>query len=494
MALDAPRFEQFIQKTLSEWKVLGLSIAVVQGDAIYTKEYGFAALPQHKVDTDTLFDCASVSKISTAAAVALLVDDDKYPDVQWKTPVSKILPDDFVLQDPYLMKEITVEDILSHRTGFPYYDDSYFSVRAAQPDNAKSMTRNLRNLEFSKPLRTAYLYCNIMFTVATHLVETVSGEKYLDFIRKRLWEPLNMTNTFHDIPDIEAHNAMNRKATGYRWDLKKDVYIDMPVYPQPEGQGAGCIFTSSGDYAKWIRAMLKRSMPLSEAAHDQLTTPRTIISKGDYEIPFTSQPLYALGLCTESYRGYQLLSHSGSVPGFKAAIALVPQFNWGLVMMSNSEDAEWAHQIIWYTLMDEVLGVPKEERVDWPAFYRTKYEEYEADEKKVDPELAKPDNPEPLGIPLEQMVGTYRNAGYKNLVLEMKGENLVADCNDRCMPFELVFNHLNSSKLVVDFHDFWTDMTKKMKGEVRIEDGKVVSLGVDFEEDLDDLIWFDAVQ
>lgn len=200
--------------------------------------------------TATLFDCGSASKTMTAAAVALLVDDDGYPNVQWTTPVSQILPDDFVLPDAQLTTDVTIEDILSHRTGIAAHDESYLSVRAKRPDNAKSMARNLRNLPFIKPLRTEYIYSNIMYTVATHLVETVSGMPYAKFLRKKIWEPLDMTNTFHDLPDIEAHDATNRKATGYRWDQEKEEHIAIPAYPSPEGQGAGCIFSSAGDYAK----------------------------------------------------------------------------------------------------------------------------------------------------------------------------------------------------------------------------------------------------
>ena len=69
---------------------------------------------------DTLFDCASLSKSLTAAAVSLLVDDnEKYPEVDWSTPVSRLLRDDFVLEDPYATENVTVEDILSHRSGMP---------------------------------------------------------------------------------------------------------------------------------------------------------------------------------------------------------------------------------------------------------------------------------------------------------------------------------------------------------------------------------------
>jgi CubicO group peptidase (beta-lactamase class C family) len=150
--------------------------------------------------------------------------------VQWTTPVSKLLPEDFVLSDPQLTKKVTLEDILSHRTGVSTHDDSYLSIRASNPDNAKSMTRNLRNLPYAKPLRTTLIYSNIMFTVASYLVENLSGIPYAEFLRKKLWEPLNMADTFHDFADLKAHDAMARKATPYRLDKEDQTkHISIPT-------------------------------------------------------------------------------------------------------------------------------------------------------------------------------------------------------------------------------------------------------------------------
>jgi CubicO group peptidase (beta-lactamase class C family) len=460
------------------------------------KAYGHAALPNDTITTDTLFDLASTSKSTTAGAVAILVDDENYPNVQWTTPVSKLLPDDFVLPTTRLTEEVTIEDILSHRSGIPCHDESYLSIRAKQPDNAKSITRNMRNLEFSKPIRTSFMYCNIMFTAATHLVETVSGMPYVEFLKTRLWKPLGMTNTFHDISDMQANNTLDRKATGYHWNKDTKSHMTIPTFEQTEGQGAGCIFSSAGDYAKWIRALIKCSPPLSEAAHKEFIEPRSMYDFDEkYAIPFGSRPLYALGLVHESYRGRTVISHSGSVPGFKAAVAYLPEFDWGFVSFGNADDADYINETLKWTLMDEILGVPKEERVDWSAFFRGWNEMGQEEDKKVKPEFEKPENPEPLGVALEEIVGTYHDAGYKDLVIEMKDGKLVADCTDRCFPFMLTFEHLTANKFVVDRRYTWDTLKGKLRGEVRIEEGKVTSVGVELEEDVEGgLIWFKKVE
>jgi CubicO group peptidase (beta-lactamase class C family) len=450
-------------------------------------------LPSEKCTADTLFDSASTAKTTTAAAVAILVDDENYPQFQWTTHVSELLPEDFVLPDPQVTKDVTLEDILSHRTGIPMHDESYFGVRARHPDDAKSITRNLRNLTFSKPLRTTFMYSNIMFTVATHVVETVTGMRYADFLRNKLWEPLGMRNTFHDLPDIEAHDAMARKATAYRWD--KDTKQHIPAYASPEGQGAGCILTSPGDYAKWIRAMMKRAPPLSADAHKELVTPRTITpQEPKYHRPFTSHELYCLGIECKTYRGRTLVSHNGGIPGFKAKVSFLPEFDRAFLVYANLDTAHYVTEILHNTWMDEVLGVPKEERIDWLDFYRKWQERDNAEENENPPDLVAPEKPEPLAVRLEDIAGTYFDPGYKHIVLEIREGKLVADLDDRCFPSLLTFEHLTGNKFVIDNLDVWGMERRKQPGEIRVDGGRVVALGVGLEEDVEGgLIWFSRV-
>lgn len=438
---------------------------------------------------------ASASKTVTAAAVACIVNDEEFPNVQWTTPVSKLLPDDFVLEDPEYTKNVTIEDILSHRSGMPRHDASYLGVRAKEPDNAISITRNLRNLPLNKPLRTTYQYTNIMYTVATHLVESVTGKKYAEYLRKKLWEPLGMSDTYHDLPGIIDEPAKVRLATGYRWDKEKGEYVAIPSFSQPEGYGAGCVFSTATDTAKWVRALLRRSALFSETTHEDLITPRTIIPM-TCELPFYSQPLYALGLIVETYRGFRVVGHDGDVTGFKALIRYMPEFDWGIVILGNSEGAFHAEQILSHVLMDDVLNVPENERVDWSKFWREWDEkEAKAKEDENDPKPQPLANSEPLGVPVELLVGNYYNAGYKGLVLEVKDGKLMADCDDRCCPFILTFTHLSGNIFVVELEDIWGGSREKLHAEFHIgQNEEIEALGVEMAEEMEGhLIWFDRV-
>lgn len=392
---------------------------------------------------------------------------------------------------------MTLEDILSHRSGIATHDESYLGVTAAHPDDARSLTRNLRHLAFTSPLRTRLQYSNIMFTAATHVVESLCGEAdYTAFLRSRIWDPLGMHNTFQDRPDVRPGAS---EAQGYRWDEETGRHVAVPMLASPEGRGAGCVLSSAGDYAKFVRCLIKRAAPLSEKAHKALVEPRTIEEVPDAElIPGHSDVvLYALGLYRDTYRGSTLMTHAGAVPGFKAAMAFLPAKEWGLVICTNSNLGTYVNGILKHVLMDEVLGVRGEERVDWEKVFRERRAKYVEGvrKEKEKPEYKVPEDPEPFGVAIEGLVGRYFNKGYKEIRLEMRKGKVVADCSDRCFPFVMTFEHLSGNKFVADTHEVWDAFDLKRKAEVKVNgEGKVSAVGIDFVDDMEDLIWFERIE
>lgn len=123
---DSTQIDARVEELIKRHHVPGLAIAVVQDDQISSKGYGLATVdPPVPCSADTLFDIASSSKSLTAASVALLVDDnEKYADITWNSIVSRLLPDDFVMSEKTYTDSVTLDDILSHRTGPPGHDSS----------------------------------------------------------------------------------------------------------------------------------------------------------------------------------------------------------------------------------------------------------------------------------------------------------------------------------------------------------------------------------
>jgi CubicO group peptidase (beta-lactamase class C family) len=448
----------------------------------------------------TLFDCASTSKSFTAAAIALLVDDDaRFPEVKWDTPVWRLLPDDFVMSSEIYAHELTVEDILSHRTGCPDHEQSLMGETAANPDTPKTVTRNLRNLSTNKPLRTTYQYSNIMYTVASHLIEALTGTSFKSFLATQLWGPLDMKNTYFQVHSVEEHNHQDRLSKGYRWDEKKEEFVEVQWWRQHEGQGAGSIFSCVSDYAKWVRCMMHQSLPLSTNSHKELIQPRVIVNP-DREIQSDDEKLfshtfYALVWEVQNYRAHSLIGHDGSVSGYESKMFYLPHWDWGIVVFGNSSGVGEVAEILCLTLIDDVLGIPLRDKADWSRIIEERGSKAREEEERNENSLwsIDPKNRLPLRLPLLEFAELYHHPGYHTMTLVAQDNRLAADCNDRSLPFELYLSHVSDTRFNVQFHLEWDDYSVILKAQFQLrDDGKAVTrFGTDLSEDMaGELIWF----
>jgi CubicO group peptidase (beta-lactamase class C family) len=158
--------------------------------------YGIAAYPDTNVTPSTLFYGGSTTKAFTAAAMSLLVDDNaNFSNVQWHTPIVRLIPNDFALSDEYATTHTTIEDALSHRSGLPRHDYSYGGNYDGQKPSIKGSVRAMRHLPWTAEPRTKFQYCNQMYAVASHVIETLTGSWLGDVLKERIWGPLNMKAT-----------------------------------------------------------------------------------------------------------------------------------------------------------------------------------------------------------------------------------------------------------------------------------------------------------
>lgn len=165
-------------------------------DRMIEQGYGIAAYPDTPVTPSTLFYCGSTTKAFTAAALSLLIDNSSsYQGIQWSMPISDLIRDDFVLENDYATTHITIEDALSHRSGLPRHDFSYGGFRDGKKATIKDTVRDLRYLSLTAEPRTRFQYCNLMFVAASHVVESLTGVWLGDFLRERIWKPLDMKST-----------------------------------------------------------------------------------------------------------------------------------------------------------------------------------------------------------------------------------------------------------------------------------------------------------
>ena len=189
----------------------------------------------------------------------------------------------------------------------PRHDISYGQDGTTTED----MVRSMRHLPLTMPLRTKFQYCNIMVGAVGYVVEKLSGMRLAEVFMERIWNPLNMTSTF-----LHLDTALKSKkplATVYRWSDSAKSFQVVPYSNQTSAEGDGSMISNMLDYSKWIRMMMTRAPPLSFAAHKALITPQMIMDRDTKGL--SSPSLYGLGWMLQTYRGIEVIFHTGVVNG-----------------------------------------------------------------------------------------------------------------------------------------------------------------------------------
>lgn len=342
----------------------------------------------------------------------------------------------------------------------------------------------------------------MMFTVAAYLVEQLSGLSFEDFLRKHFWEPLEMKSTI--LQPTKAVEAGLPVAQPYIWDKKTKKYNVVKRQYSPEAAGAGLIVTSVNDYLKWVRAMMERKPPVSQDVYEGITKLRSFPDneEDDDPVPFSSPMFYAAGLEVNYYRGYQMISHDGGDPGVTSKHFFLPQIKFGGVMIANANSGFRVISVVMRELIDEALGVPKAERVDWTSWKRKEIEEGEKKEEEERLEARRKLCPESDGepqeqkTPLDKYTGVYSNPGYHEIMVEVnKNDKLFIDMSDRTMGFTLELEHIcNETKYIAHFRDYYEGEELEFAAEFEFEGEKAVRIGIDLEGDLKSKrVWFDRV-
>lgn len=389
-------------------------------------------------------------------------------------------------------------------------DNSYFGPGSKNTDTPLSITRNLRNLGTAAPIRTKFMYCNIMFTVATHLVEQKTGLSFAEFLEKRFFQPLGMTSTNLQ-PDLARAKGLGDRITqGHWWDDKAKQFLAFDTPEAPEAQGAGSIITSVNDYLKYVTALMNKEGPFTEDVYTGIIRARTIVSpdhKG--KNPFSSSPLYAAGWEVHHYRGYMIVCHDGCISGVSTSHFFLPELKFGGAIFGNTDDANFVAEMVMHELIDEVIQLPQDQRLNWDKvlyerYKERKYEDYDKDAindddvKEIEKERQKIcpgiKGSEPQKMPLSAYTGEYWNPGWRGLTVQIKDDHLFIDCSDRSYVFTVNFQHVcEQTKYIAVMREVSQGPDLPLRAEFRFDNDVAVRMGIMFEDDLDDYVWFDRV-
>lgn len=310
-----------------------------------------------------------------------------------------------------------------------------------------------------------------------------------------------MNNTYLDLPaSNELEELKDRMAVGYYWSKEGDKFESIGFAGQFEAIGAGCINSSVSEYAKYVRCMLGKGPPLSEESHEELVKPRMIMDPDTVPKHGRSHALYALGWETSHYHGHRQIGHDGGVPGFQSVVKFMPDLNWGIVIFNNGDEGgEELNDIIESMIIDDLIEMPVEKRLDWNQVIREQFEKQKAEDEEEEAKEDEVDDGEDLTagveLPLEAYAGHYYNKGYHSLHLQVNEDKLVADCSDRSFGFYLDVERKEKNHFLCRLRDLYDGKRTPTKARFLLgeKSGRAIRFGVNLESTLDDLIWFDWV-
>jgi CubicO group peptidase (beta-lactamase class C family) len=397
--------DDLVKDAMMQWHVPGLALGIVQDDRlVYLKGHGVRDVNHSDpVTPDTVFPLASCTKPFTSLAVAMLVSDGK---MSWDDPVRKHVSF-FHLADPLADANVTIRDLLSHRTGVGNHDFLWYKA----PWDLEERIRKIGKVPLEDSFRSSFHYQTILFGAAGYAAGKAAGSDWADLVQKRILDALAMklsSPVFAKGPIDFAH-PHRRNADG--------KIETMPRYPLDKPDPAGSLHASARDLTHFLRFQMgngtwqgRRLVGADELA--EMHTPQMVVRREGFAKvmnPESVQISYGLGWIIQDYRGRLLLQHGGAIDGFRAHLSLVPQAKLGIVLLNNM-DRGFMNLALSNALIDHILGVPYK---DWNTYYRDMQAQDEAAEKaRMKQALAGRKLGTKPSLPLEAYAGKYVNAAY----------------------------------------------------------------------------------
>ena len=409
--------DSYFKRSLDDWKIPGMAIAIVNADSIvFSEGYGFANIEkQTRVDGNTLFAVASNSKAFTASTIAKLVEEGK---LNWNDKVVDHLPY-FKMYNDYVTNNFTISDLLCHRSGL-----ATFSGDLLWYGTTKTPQEIIEAQQFLKPkyeFRTTFGYSNIAFLTAGKLIEKITGESWSAYIQSNFLQPLEMNRTLTSTSQLG--NTTN-SATPYYYESGKNHKLEWMNWDNIAP--AGALISSVNDFSKWLmlninKGTLNGKTFFSTKSFRKLTTPHTNFRVG-YNTENVHFKSYGLGWRLQDYEGAKIVAHSGGYDGMISKSFFIPEKKLGVVILTNN--LNWLTGALTYKILD-VLLTNNLDGKDWSSTYlkfKTKQDSTVTLKFKANEALRGKLNKRHLN--LKEYTGIYKDKMYGTVTVSLKNKQL----------------------------------------------------------------------
>jgi CubicO group peptidase (beta-lactamase class C family) len=415
-------FDAYMEQTLKDWNTPGVGVGiVVQDKLVFAKGYGYRDYEKKlRFTTKTMQPIASNSKLFTAVAAGMLVDEG---NLAWDKPIRDSVPEIQFYNDQ-LNSNVTLRDMLSHRTGVTRHDLIWFK----SPFTREELFKKLKYLEPQEPIRTTFLYNNLMFAAVGQIIEIKSGKKWEDFVRERIFTPLDMSTTCYTIAGM-----LKQPDYGVPFREKRDSFelYKIPYYEDTEGVApAGAIISNIDELSHWLIALMnegkydgKQVLPAG-ALKATLQPAIALPNAGGEALGFWEliNSAYGMGRWTASYRGKLLTYHGGDLPGFHSQISFMPNDKIGVIVLVISDHSAPLYNIVSYNVYERLLGM------DQTPWSQRQLQQRLANKKAGTEARAKAGGDRVLNTKpshaLADYAGEYENAAYGILKIGLQGDQL----------------------------------------------------------------------
>ena len=345
--------DNYIHRGMNNWQIPGVAVLIVKdGEVIFEKGFGVKELGKDDlVDENTLFMIGSNTKAFTGTALALLEYDEK---LKLDDKVIKYLPD-FKMKDEWVTKELNLQDIVSHRMGLETFQGDFMYWTSDL--NADEVIEKFGMITPKYNFRTKYGYTNAGYAVAGKVIEKVSGLSWGEFLKEKIFKPLEMNRTVPLSEDfIKAENIAKPHTS-------VDGKISLIPFQNIDNLApCGSIGSSVNDLSHWVIAQLDSGKydGVSVIPFSAIQKTRQILSiERRVRHPYnkTHYSLYGMGWAFQDYEGREIIMHTGGVNGFVTSVTLMPEEKLGIVVLTNTDQNAFFQSLKW-EILDAYLGLP----------------------------------------------------------------------------------------------------------------------------------------
>jgi CubicO group peptidase (beta-lactamase class C family) len=418
--IDEKQLEKRLKDIQDITKTVGFSVAIVKNDkVVYAKGFGYSDLEKKlKADENTLYPIGSTSKAFTVGLLGIMEEEK---GLSFSDSPKKYVPE-LAFYNDELDTKITILDMISHRTGLPRHDFSWYLFPTESKDSL------MARIKYQKPftgIREQWYYNNFMYLTLGKITEKLTDKSWEDNIRERFFKPLEMSRSNLNIVELAESTNVSK---GYALE-HFETNTETPYYNIAAMSPAGSINSSVIEMANWLKIWLNQgkfngSQVLPQKYVEKAINPLMLVGSGIGDKQFPDQHLNSYGFAwfTSSYKGHYRLEHGGNIDGFSANVSFFPTDKIGIVVLSN-QDGSALPTLVRNIITDEVLGLKK---TDWVAYYTEKINAVKELVKKKKEEEKTVANTKP-SHDLIEYTGTYTNPGYGTFSIAVENDSLFAN-------------------------------------------------------------------